>query len=270
MSQVPFRILHAGALRRPIGECAQVFREHFPHLCVELESAGSRECAARICEGGIYDVIALADTAIFERWLVPDHVDRYFVFATDEIVVAFDRFSRHSREIGPDNWMEVLLSKGVIYGRSDHQLDPCGYRTLMVWQLAEKFYNRPGLYNALESGCSRIYRKSIDLAGALVEGRVDYGFLYSSVARQLGLHFIRLPSRINLSHPALADYYAAAGVVLEEKGPGERVTLAGAPIEFAVAVSRSARYPGEARWFVELITGERGRQILEACGLVPC
>ncbi|HHW44136.1 molybdenum ABC transporter substrate-binding protein [Desulfofundulus thermobenzoicus] len=270
MSHIPFRVLHAGALRRPIGECAQVFRERYPHLAVELESAGSRECAARICDGGIYDVVALADTVIFERWLVPEYVDRYFVFATDQIVVAFDRFSRRSREVGPNNWMDVLLSKGVIYGRSDHQRDPCGYRTLMVWQLAEKFYNRPGLYAALDAGCSRIYPKSIDLAGALVEGRVDYGFLYSSVARQLGLHFVRLASRINLSHPALVDYYATAGVVLEEKGSGKRVTLSGAPIEFAVAPCRHARYPEEARWFVELLTGERGRQILEACGLVPC
>lgn len=270
MSRAPFRILHAGALRRPMGECAQVFKERYPDLPVELESAGSRECAARICDGGIYDVVALADTAVFARWLAPDYVDCYFVFATDQIVVAFDRFSRGSEEITRDNWIDVLLSPGVIYGRSNHNLDPCGYRTLMVWQLAEKFYGRPGLYEALQDGCSRVYPKSIDLAGALVEGRVDYAFLYSSVVRQLGLCQVNLPSRINLSNPALADYYAAASVTLEGRKPGEKVLLTGAPIEFAVAVPRNARYPVEAQWFVEFITGVEGQQILEGCGLIPC
>ncbi|MCS5695337.1 extracellular solute-binding protein [Desulfofundulus thermocisternus] len=270
MSRAPFRILHAGALRRPMGECAQVFKERYPDLPVELESAGSRECAARIIGGGIYDVVALADTAVFASWLVPDYVDNYYVFATDQMVVAFDRYSRGSGKITGDNWMDVLLSPGVIYGRSDHNLDPCGYRTLMVWQLAEKFYGRPGLYKTLKDRCSRIYPKSIDLAGALVEGRVDYAFLYSSVVRQLGLCHVNLPSRINLSNPALADYYAAASVALEGRRPGEKVLLAGAPIEFAVAVPRNARYPAEARWLMEFITGVEGQQILEACGLIPC
>ncbi len=46
----------------------------------------------------------------------------------------------------------------------------------MVWQLAEKFYNMPGLFDCLNRKCSQdyIYPKSIDLGGAQLEGKVDY------------------------------------------------------------------------------------------------
>lgn len=267
-----FRIIHAGALHRPIGKCLELFRERYPGLMAEMEGAGSRECARRVLAGKRYDLIALADQAIFAELLVPEVVEKYFVFATDQIVIGYDRYSRGSGEINRDNWMDVLLAPGVNYARSDHNLDPCGYRTLMVWQLAERFYGRPGLFAALDAGCplQNIYPKSIDLAGALLEGKVDYAFLYSSVAKQLGFPHVVLPSRINLANPVHAGYYAAAMVTVEGKTPQEKHTISGRPIEFAIAVPLNAPHPDLAWAFLELFTGAEGHQILEECGLIPC
>lgn len=268
----PLRIIHAGALRRPIEQCLELFTARHPGLALEIEGAGSRECARRVLAGKRYDVVALADQAIFAELLVPDLVENYFVFATDQIVIGYNRFSPGSGRIDRDNWMDVLLSPGVTYARSDHNLDPCGYRTLMVWQLAEKYYGRPGLFAALNAGCPPqcVYPKSIDVAGVLLEGKVDYAFLYSSVARQLGFPYLVLPSRINLSNPAHAGYYRTAVVTVEGKKPGETTIIHGEPIEFAVAVPRNARHPDLARAFVELLTGAEGHLILERCGLIPC
>lgn len=265
------KILHAGALRKPIKECVHLFWKEYPDVEVTLDYAGSRACAHAVLEGQDADVIALADPHVFEDLLVPDHVDIFFVFATDQIVLAFDEFSQHSGTVSGNNWMDVLLNEGVLYGRSDHNLDPCGYRTLMVWQLAEKFYSRPGLFNRLNGKCAPelIYPKSIDLSGSLLEGRVDYAFIYSSVAEQFGFRYVRFPDRINLSNPTHADDYARAMVTVTGKG-GEVYLVRGAPVEFAVAIPRNSASKELAGVFVEILTSPEGEKILDACGLIPC
>jgi len=270
MSQEILRIVHAGALRQPLARCVEAFWETQPGVKVEMFAAGSRECARRVMEGLPFDVLALADPAIFAEFLVPDLVNDYFVLATDQIVLAYERLSRYRETINAQNWVDILLSGEVTYARSDHNLDPCGYRTLLVWKLAEIYYQRRGLFERLSAGCrpEHIYPKSIDAAVGLLEGRADYAFLYSSVARQLGLRYVSLPARINLSNPSHAQYYSAVYVAVEGKFPHSPTIIKGAPIEFAVGLAKDASV--WARDFVELLTGRRGQEILESCGLIPC
>ncbi|MFZ5652072.1 MAG: extracellular solute-binding protein [Bacillota bacterium] len=265
------KILHAGALRKPMKETVHLFRERYPDVRVSLDYAGSRACAHAVLEGLDADVIALADPHVFEDLLVPEHVDIFFVFATDRIVLAYDEFSRYSGIISRDNWFDILARDGVLFARSDHNLDPCGYRTLMVWQMAEKYYGRPGLFNMLNQKCGHnvIYPKSIDSSEALLEGRVDYVFAYSSVAEQFSFFYVNLPDSINLSNPAYADEYARVSVTVSGKGGG--VTLVrGTPIEFAVAVPKKSSNRELAGQFIKTLTSPEGEKILESCGLVPC
>ncbi len=265
------KILHAGALRKPIKDCVHQFWKDCPDVEVTLDYAGSRACAHAVLEGREVDVIALADPHVFEDLLVPGHVDVFFVFATDQMVLGYDEFSQYNSEITRHNWPDILLREGVLFGRSDHNLDPCGYRTLMVWQLAEKYYNRPGLFNLLNGRCGPdlIHPKSIDLAGSLLEGRVDYVFIYSSVAEQLNFRYVRLPDQINLSNPAYADEYAKVSVTVTGKGGGVSL-VRGAPVEFAVAVPKNSANKELANLFVKTLTSREGEKILESCGLVPC
>lgn len=266
-----FKVLHAGALRKPMKECIHVLREKYPDLEVELEYAGSRACARAVAEGKIVDVIALADYKLFNEILIPRFVDTSFVFATDQMVLAFDEFSVDSDKINEENWMDVLLGSDKLkYGRSDHHLDPCGYRTLILWQLAEKFYNRPGLYKLLEDNWSNVYPKSFDLAVALLQGKIDYGFAYLSVTRQMNLRYIQFPPEINLSDPRLADYYAQAKVIVEGSYPGLDTEIVGAPIELAVAIPKNSNQKKLAQEFIDILTGPRGEEILEQNGLIPC
>ncbi|MCF8012315.1 MAG: extracellular solute-binding protein [Clostridiales bacterium] len=266
-----FKIIHAGALRKPVKECIHLMMKRYPELQVELEYAGSRACARAVAGGKVVDIIALADYKVFNEILIPRFVDTSFVFATDQVVLAFDEFSVNSDKINRHNWMDVLLdSNWLKYGRSDQHQDPCGYRTLILWKLAEKYYNRPGLYDALEEKCTDIFPKSIDLAGALMQGKVDYGFEYLSVARQMGLNYIQFPREINLSDPRLAEYYAGAQIKIEGCYPDMDTVITGAPIEFAVAIPRNSNRKELAREFIELLTGPEGEEILEQNGLIPC
>ena len=265
------KILHAGALRKPMKECVQMFWKRFPDVEVLLDYSGSRACARSVLEGKNADVIALADPHVFEDMLVPRYVDVFFVFATDQMVLAFDDFSRKSRSIDNENWMEVLLEQDVSFARSDHNHDPCGYRTLMLWQLAEKYYEHNDLFNNLNSKCETnwIYPKSIDLCEALLEGRVDYAFIYSSEAEQFGFKYLKLPNKINLSSPAHADYYAQVTVTLTDSN-GRVSLVKGAPIEFAVAIPRTSTNKVLANEFIRILTSSDGEKVLESCGLIPC
>lgn len=266
------KIIHAGALQRVVETCVEHFLRQNAGLKVETKEVGSREGAKRLLSGEHYDVIALADHTLFAEFLVPDLVENYYVFAVDQMVIAYDRFSRGSRQINSNNWMEILLKPQVRFARSDHHLDPCGYRALMVWQLAETFYKKPGLYSEMEAACIpyATYPKSLDLAKALFQGKVDYAFLYSSQTTQLGLSNVTLPSKINLSNPAYADYYDQAAVSLESKLPGSNTIIHGKPIEFAIGLSKDSSYPKLAKSFVDLLTGPEGSLMLEDCGLIPC
>ncbi|MEW6274755.1 MAG: extracellular solute-binding protein [Bacillota bacterium] len=268
--ETTLKIVSAGALHRPLAKCVELFWESYPRVKVKMFAAGSRECARRVMEGLPFDVLALADPGIFAELLAPDFVSEYFVFATDQIVLAYERLSRHSETINAQNWMDVLLKEEVNYARSDHNLDPCGYRTLLVWKLAELFYGRPGLFEQLNARCqpANIYPKSLDAAVSLLEGRVDYAFLYSSVAGQLGLRQVALPVQINLSSPSYAQYYNSVYVAVEGKFPHSPTIIKGAPIEFAVGLAKKAPFYAQA--FVDLLTGRQGQEILEECGLIPC
>ena len=266
------RLIHAGALQQVMERCLDLFTKQNPDLKTEMNGVGSREGAKRLLSGEHYDVIALADQGLFAELLVPEMVENYFVFAADQIVIAYTGVSKGSKEITPDNWINILLDPRVRFCHSDYHLDPCGYRALMVWQLAEKFYDRSGLFLELEGSCSPFgaYPKSFNLASDLIKGKLDYAFLYSSQAKQLELPYISLPSKINLSNPAYANYYDQAAVSVESKIPGNNIIIHGKPIEFAIGKSRNSQLSEPAQAFIDLLTGPDGDLILEECGLIPC
>ncbi|TGE36140.1 extracellular solute-binding protein [Desulfosporosinus fructosivorans] len=271
INQRTLNILHAGALRKPVVECAKLLQEAHPEVDISMETYGSRACARQVREGKVVDILALADPMLFEELLGPDYVDKYYIFANDQIVLAYNEFSRGNGEINSHNWYDILLREDVTFGRSNQNLDPCGYRTLMVWQLAEQYYQQEGLLGKLDSKCNKewIYPKSYDLASDVLVGKLDYAFEYLCVANQFGLKHLTLPEKINLSNPANALDYGQATVSLQGKNSGEMITIVGAPIEFAIAIPKNSENPELAQAFLDLMLGKKGQQLLEDCGLIP-
>ncbi|NQS91101.1 MAG: extracellular solute-binding protein, partial [Chloroflexi bacterium] len=151
------------------------------------------------------------------------------------------------------------------------QADPNGYRTLMVWQLAENYYNIPGLAEQLEfvSPRENIRSKETDLIPLLQTGDLDYAFNYLSVAIQHDLEYIDLPDEINLSNPAFSDQYRTAVVQLDGEQPGETITRQGEPIIYGVTIPSSAPSPALAEVFLAFLFSPRGREILAEQGQIP-
>ena len=268
-SDGPLVVFNAGSLARPLRAALDTFARR-ERIRVEQESAGSLETARKLTElGKTPDLIALADAAIFPGYLVPGKLEGYVEFARNRMVLAYTPRSRFADEITPDNWWRIALRPGVEIGRSDPQLDPNGYRTLLVWQLAERHYAEPGLAGRLAaaSPARNMRPKEADLVGLLQAGEFDYIWSYESLARSLGLQYVRLAESIDLASPDSADAYAVATVTVRGGSVGDSVTFRGAPIVYAFGIPRDAPHAALAERFAAFLLSADGRAVLRREGL---
>ena len=257
-------VFNAGSLARPLRAALDTFAAR-EGVLVAQESAGSLETARKLTElGKIPDVIALADAEVFPRYLMPAFVDGYAEFARNRMVLAYTDRSRFAAEVGPDTWWQVLLRPGVETGRSDPHLDPNGYRTLLVWQLAERHYEQPGLTARLaDAHAERNVRpKEADLVGLLQAGELDYIWSYESMARATGLRFVTLPRGIDLSPPDSAGWFGTAAVTVRGARAGDSVVFRGAPIVYGVAVPKDAPHRALGERFAAFLLSAEGQAIL--------
>ncbi len=265
-------IFHAGSLSIPFREMAKAFERRYPGVVVIREAAGSRTCARKITDlGRPCDVMASADYTVIENLLIPKYAAWNISFATNEMAIMYRPDSRYAKEIDGQNWYRILLRKGVEYGHSDPNSDPCGYRTLHVWQLAEKYYGMPGLYGKLKMGCPprNVRPKETDLIALLEAGQIDYLFIYRSVCLQHQMPFVKLPEQINLGSSGLADFYRQVKIKISGKTPGSFIEKPGKPMVYGITVPKNAPHRNMAVRFVAFVLGPEGRRIMMRNGQAP-
>ena len=246
-------VFDAGSLALPLKVALDSFAVR-THTVVQQENAGSLETARKLTElGRIPDVVALADYEVFPRYLMPKYVTGYTQFARNRMVITYTK-----GPITAANWFDVLTKPGVEVGRSDPKLDPAGYRALLVWQLAEKYYAKPGLADRLLAAAPprNMRPKSADLTALVQTGDLDYAWEYESVAQAAGLSYLILPKQIDLSDATEADTYAQAAVRVDT------VLVRGEPIVYGLSIPTHAPHPGPARRFVDFLLSPQGRAIL--------
>jgi molybdate/tungstate transport system substrate-binding protein len=171
---------------------------------VQRESGASLEHARKITElHRIPDVLMLADADVFPQLLVPKYASWYAEFARNRMVVAYTPRSRHAAEISQNSWPRILRGKDVEVGRTDPNLAPVGYRTMLMLKLAQKFYREPGLANALLANAPprNMRANAAELAALLSSGELDYIYDYQSVAEANGFRFVTLPPRARAPEP---------------------------------------------------------------------
>lgn len=263
-------VLHAGSLTIPFEAIEKEFEKLHPGVDVVREGGGSNAMARKITDlGQKADIMASADYTVIDELLIPKYAKWNALFAKNSIVIMYNDRSKYADEINSDNWYKILLREGVSYGHSDPNQDPCGYRTLLTWQLAEDYYKEPGLYEKLKANCpeKNVRPKSVDLIALLESGHLDYIFEYKSVALQHKAKFVELPDEINLSSLKHADYYKKAKVEITGKKPGETMTIVGKPIAYGVTMTTVGENPEAAIEFLKfLFDREQGLRILEENG----
>ena len=262
----PLVVFNAGSLARPLRAALDTFAVR-EGVRVEQEQAGSLETARKLTElGRVPDVIALADYEVFPQLLVPEHTTWYAKFARNRMVLAYTDESRHADSMDARTWWRVLLRPGVESGYSDPNVDPAGYRALLVFQLAERYYREPGLARRLQRAvpARNVRPKSADLVALLETGELDYAWEYESVARGAGLRFVTLPESLSLSSMPDSAFYATAAVRVVGRTPGDTITVRGEPIMYALSIPRRASHAQLAEQFVRFLLSDDGRRILRA------
>jgi molybdate/tungstate transport system substrate-binding protein len=260
----PLVVYSAGSLSRPLRAALEAFRAE-TGIAYQLESAGSLETARKLTElNKIPDLVALADEEVFPKLLIPGQTSWYAVFARNRLVLAHTPDSRGASEITADNWHRIVRQPGVQIGRSDPNLDPAGYRALMVWQLAERHYAEPGLAAALEATAPprNMRPKEIELVALLEARELDYAWFYESMARAAGLPYVRLPDAVDLGSSADSASYRRAAVRVLGAAPGDTIVLRGAPIRYAFSVPARAPHPALGRRLAAFLTSPAGRRAL--------
>lgn len=261
-------IFHAGSLSVPFKIIAHEFEKENPGTKVFLESAGSVACARKITDlKKDCDIMASADYDVIDRFLIPEYADWNISFAANEMVIGFTEKSRMKDQINSGNWYEILQNENVVFGRSDPNSDPCGYRSVMTTQLEALRKKDQTIIALLEKDQNYIRPKEVDLLGLLESNAIDYIFIYKSVAKQHQLHYVTLSDSINLSNPQLGVWYANAKVDIAGKAPGETIQLEGKTMVYGITQIKNAPNPELASAFLSFFFDpEKGMKIIEEQG----
>ena len=146
-------------------------------------------------------------------------------------------------------WYEVLETPGVRFGRGDPNIDPKGYRTLFLFDLAGKYYQRkeiPGLLGD-PLNPAQVFPEVVLLA-RVESGQCDAGIFYKHEILAHHLPYLELPPEINLGDPRFTDQYAQESYTTAK---GQHVR--GAPILFTITIPQSARHREGALAFVRFL-----------------
>src|SRR5262245_27107525 len=217
------------------------------------------------------DVYLSADAEVNRYLMGPEHGDlvRWFaVVAGTRMVLAYSPKSRFKAELdaaaaGQRLWFEPLQFPDFVFRRSDPRNDPGGYRTVFVFQLAERFYNRPGLSQQILRGDENEEQLGMRSFQGLADGTVDTMMLYVTAARDLGLPHIQLPDAIDLSNPALAAQYREAHYT---NPLGQ--TFYGTPAVYSLTIPTVAHNPAAAAAFAAFALSDDGRAIFQEHGFL--
>ena len=259
----------AASVAIPLRAALDTFAAH-EQLTVQQENGGSLDIARKLTElHQIPDVVVLADYDVFPKLLMPEQTTWYADFARNRMVLAFTGKSKFASEVDSANWPKILERPGVQLGRANPDLDPNGYRTLLTLQLAERYYEQPGLYDRLMklSPARNVRPKEADLVGLLQAGEFDYIWSYESLAQATKLRYITLPAAIDLGTPADSAVYAKATVKVAGKTPNDTLTISGQPIVYALSIPKAAPHPAAAERFVAFLLSPDGRRLMHAHNL---
>lgn len=258
----PLVVFAAGSLARSLGAAADSFAVRTGQA-VSVEPAGSLDLARRITElGQIPDVIALADEDVFPKLLMPAHVTWYARFARNRMVLA--RAAGRPSVHADTSWWQALVDPAMRVGRADPDVDPGGYRALMLFDLTERHVAHSGLSAALLAASPPKYvrPKSAELVALLQAGELDYAWMYESSARGARLAFDTFTVAIDLSREADSTWYATSVVRVAGASRSDTIEVRGAPIRYGLSIPAAAPRPAAGASFVEFLLSDDGRRIL--------
>lgn len=300
-SRIQLYVICADSLMTPFNELASQFEAENPEIDVIIEGHGSIQVIRHVTElGTVADLIAVADYSLIPMLMydnkIPgtskDYANWYIKFATNKLGFVYTTGSKDASIINKSNWFEILSQSDVKIGLPIPHVDSCGYRALMMCQLAEEYYSNFSIFENVLGAFSPpisinndtgIYNisvpevlnplKDITLRGSslvlsiLIEsGTLDYSFEYESVAKQRGLEFLEFAPEIDLSSENCSENYNNVLVQLQfQRFTSVIPQFYGEAIKYALTIPKNSLRENLAIKFIEFLLGEKGQKILSDC-----
>jgi molybdate/tungstate transport system substrate-binding protein len=205
----------------------------------------------------VNELLMGTETGKMVRW--------YATIFGNEMVLGYNpdsRFASELKQVSTNDLRlyEILQQTGFRLGRGDPELEPKGYRTWFLFDLAEKYYGQAGLARKIlaDAGHPTQVFPEEQLVARLEAGQVDAGIFYRNEVAEHNLPFITFPRELNLSDPELDPYYGTVTYV-SPKG----TTYRGASIVYSVTIPEASRNREGAIALVGFLLSGEGRKILE-------
>lgn len=208
------------------------------------------------------DVFISADPSVNESVLMGSSngnlVTWFLTLASSQLVLAYNPNSKFAEEFqavaaGTIPWYQVLETPGIRFGRGDPSIDPKGYRTLLLFDLAAKHYHRAELPGLLGDPMNpaQVFPEVVLLA-RMSSGQIDAGIFYKHEVVAHKLPFISFPPEISLGDPKFSALYEQVSYTTPT---GEHV--AGAPILFTITIPAKASHRAGAEAFVRFLLSSK-------------
>jgi len=179
--------------------------------------------------------------------------------ARTEMVIAYSPKSKYAPAFadaaagkrGAMPWWQILQQSDLRFGRTDPATDPQGRNIIFTLQLAESYYNQPGL--ALKI-LGQLVNPAQIFAEPTVEARLQSGELDAASAYKIqpgpfNLPYLTLPPEINLGNESLHDRYVKTSIDLDGK------TFRPQSLVYYAAVLKGSANIGKATAFVNWLSG---------------
>lgn len=231
-------VLAAGSLARPLRAALDTIAATGGPT-VRMEVMGSREMLrAMTMLGRRPDLLVTADADELEQILIPKYVSSSTTFARNRVVLALSARSTRAAAVTTENWMDMVGGGTLRIARTDPKRAPLGYRTQLVWQLAEMESQRAGLAARLAASSPEALMRGneADLATLLESGDADAAWCYESLAISMKLRFVRVGDRIDLGSEAERASYRRALIRTAGATTEDTVMIAGSPIRYSIAL----------------------------------
>ena len=238
------------------------------------EGKGSVQISNMLLDGfRTPDVFISADTLPIEKIMNHDpSLAQWLVkFASAELVIAYNPNSPFATDLdkaakGEIPWYKVLEENGFKFRRTDPELDPKGYYTVLAAKLANIFYNDSTIKNKIfgaDRNPEQIYPEEV-LRSILDTGQIDAMAAYKHEAVSRGLPYITLPPQINLGDANYSKFYNQASYTIHSNQ-----TITGNPIFFSYTIPVTVKNTDGAIALAKYLISPQGKIILSQVGLNP-
>lgn len=189
----------------------------------------------------------------------------YSTIFGNSLALGYNPQSRFASELaqvhmGDFHLYEILQNKEFRLGRGDPEIDPKGYRTLFLFDLAEKYYKQPGLATKIlhDPDHPTMVYPEVQLVARLEAGQLDACVFYRNEIAEHNFPYVTFPPELDLSDPELDSSYSVAKYV-SRKG----TTSSGSAIVYSITIPENSQNRDGAIALVSYLLSDDGREIME-------